>query len=92
MAILLLIFVYMFSVFLTSFSILLDNYVYKYYKRRKDIISLCLTAFIEPFVYHPIIVYSSLGYVQELFGKKHAWGEMTRKGTLTPLPSDHIKK
>lgn len=93
MAILLLIFVYMFSVFLTSFSILLDNYVYKYYKRRQDIIRLCLTAFIEPFVYHPIIVYSSMkGYIQELFGKKHAWGEMKRKGALSPEPSIGTKK
>ncbi|WP_343565832.1 glycosyltransferase family 2 protein [Sphingobacterium sp.] len=93
MAILLLIFVYMFSVFLTSFSILLDNYVYKYYKRRQDIIRLCLTAFIEPFVYHPIIVYSSMkGYIQELFGKKHAWGDMKRKGTLAPEPSIGTKK
>lgn len=93
MAILLLVFVYMFSVFLTSFSILLDNYVYKYYKRRQDIVRLCLTAFLEPFIYHPIIVYSSIkGYIQELFGKKHAWGEMKRKGTLTPLPQDGAKK
>ncbi|NGM61374.1 glycosyltransferase family 2 protein [Sphingobacterium sp. SGG-5] len=81
MALLLLGFVYVFSVFLTSFSILLDNYVFKYYNRRRDIVRLCITAFLEPFLYHPLIVYSSLkGYVQELFGKKHAWGEMERKG------------
>lgn len=93
MAILLLIFVYMFSVFLTSFSILLDNYVYKYYKRRRDIIQLCLTAFMEPILYHPIIVYSSIkGYIQELFGKKHAWGEMQRKGTLSPFISRQDNK
>lgn len=84
MAILLLVFVYVFSVSLTSFSILLDNYVYKYYNRRKDVVRLCMTAFLEPFIYHPIIVYSSIkGYIQELFGKKHAWGEMKRRGTLT---------
>src|SRR5690606_28987118 len=43
MALLLLGFVYVFSVFLTSFSILLDNYVFKYYNRRRDIVRLCMT-------------------------------------------------
>jgi len=93
MAILWLIFVYIFSMLLTNFSIFLDNYVYKYYKRRHDIVRLCLTAFIEPILYHPVIVYSSIkGYIQELFGKKHAWGEMKRKGNLSPLPPDQTKK
>lgn len=90
MAILLLIFVYTFSVFLTSFSILMDSYVYKYYNRRRDIIRLCTTAFLEPFIYHPIIVYSALsGYIQEIFGKKHTWGDMQRKGARSPQASDN---
>jgi hypothetical protein len=38
-------------------------------------------AIIEPFIYHPIIVYCSLkGYYDELTGKKKKWGVMTRKG------------
>ena len=92
MAILLLVFVYGFSVFLTSFAILLDNYVYRYYSRKMDIVKLLLTVFLEPLIYHPIIVFSSLkGYFQEIIGKKHAWGEMQRKGTLKPVPSTVAK-
>lgn len=92
MAVLLLVFVYGFSVFLSSFAILLDNYVYRYYSKKMDVVKLLLTVFLEPIIYHPIIVFSSLkGYFQEILGKKHAWGEMKRKGTLKPVPTTTSK-
>ena len=82
MAILILAMVYSFSVFMTTYSILLDHIVHKYYDSWTEVVKLCLMAWIEPFFYHPIIVYCSLkGYIQEVRGKKHAWGAMPRKGT-----------
>ncbi|NQD71142.1 glycosyltransferase family 2 protein [Sphingobacterium shayense] len=82
MALLVLVMVYSFSVFMTTYSILLDHMIYKYYDSWGEVFKLCLMAWIEPFFYHPIIVYCSLkGYWQEIRGKKHAWGAMPRKGT-----------
>jgi len=82
MAVMMLGMVYSFSVFMTTYSILLDHLIYRYYDSWREIGKLCITAFIEPFIYHPVIVYSSLkGIVQELLGTKHAWGAMPRKGT-----------
>ncbi|MFZ4262008.1 glycosyltransferase family 2 protein [Sphingobacterium sp. HJSM2_6] len=83
MAALILLMVYSFSVFMTTYSILLDHLISKYYDNWFEVGRLCMIAFFEPFIYHPIIVFCSLkGYVQELRGKKHVWGEMVRKGTV----------
>lgn len=82
MAMLVLGMVYSFSVFITTYSILLDHLIHKYYNNWSEVGKLCMTALLEPFTYHFIIVYSSLkGIFYELLGKKHAWGVMNRKGT-----------
>lgn len=80
-AIILLIFVYIYSVFISITSVLLDQVVFKQYKDWKEVLGLTLMAFIEPIIYHPIILFSILkGYFQQLLGKKHSWGNMKRKG------------
>lgn len=84
-AIILLIFVYTYSVCLSIISVLWDQFVYKQYRDWKEVLSLTLMAFIEPIIYHPIILFSDLkGYVYQIFGKKHSWGNMKRKG-FTPV-------
>ncbi|MHA6728380.1 glycosyltransferase family 2 protein [Chryseobacterium sp. A301] len=94
-AIILLVFVYIYMVVITLLSVLWDQFVFKQYKSWKVVVNLSFMAFIEPLLYHPIVLYSSLkGYLYQLVGKKHSWGNMQRKGfanTILPLISDEKK-
>jgi cellulose synthase/poly-beta-1,6-N-acetylglucosamine synthase-like glycosyltransferase len=79
----LLLFTYLFSVFITTFSIFLDQLVNKSYSGLKEIFGLCFTALLEPFLYHPLGLYFSLkGYFNHLAGRSHQWGNMQRKGFI----------
>ena len=54
---------------------------FNHYDKPKQIVELCLAAYLEPFLYHPILVYGQMkGYYKKLFGIKSGWGTMTRKG------------
>lgn len=80
-AIILLVFVYTFSILVTTVALLWDQITFRQYKSWGDVLSLCGMAFIEPFIYHPLIVYASIkGYLNQIVGKKHIWGNMQRKG------------
>lgn len=80
-ALILLAFVYFYSVMITTLAILWDQITYKHYKTWKEVIGLALMAFLEPFVYHPLIVFFALkGYFNFITGKKHSWGNMQRQG------------
>lgn len=77
----LLCFLYMFSVMISSIAVLWDQLTERHYQKTSEVIGLCLTAFAEPFIYHPLIVFFSLkGYVQSIFRQKLVWGNMQRKG------------
>lgn len=93
-AIILLIFVYTFSVFITLTSLLWDQLVFRQYRSWKEVIILGARAFLEPFIYHPILLVSSIiGYIYQIFGLKNTWGKMDRKG-FEPSNSDdeHAKE
>lgn len=80
-AIILLVFVYAFSLFITLTSLLWDQLIYRQYKTWKEICVLGARAFLEPFIYHPILLFSSIvGYIQQLLGMQNNWGKMDRKG------------
>lgn len=80
-ALLLLAFVYISSVMITTLAICWDQKTYHYYRTWKEVLGLALMAFIEPFVYHPLIVFFALkGYFNFITGKKHSWGNMQRQG------------
>lgn len=80
-ALILLAFVYFYSVMITTLAILWDQITYKQYKTWKEVIGLALMAFLEPFVYHPLIVFFALrGYFHFITGRKHSWGNMQRQG------------
>ena len=54
---------------------------FKYYNTTKEVLTLFLTAFIEPILYHPMIMFFSLkGYFSYVTSQELAWGTMTRKG------------
>ncbi|ULQ56146.1 glycosyltransferase family 2 protein [Flavihumibacter rivuli] len=77
----LLVFVYSFSVFITLLSIMYDQFAMNNYSSPRELAKLCMAAVLEPFLYHPLIIFFSLkGYFNQLFGRQHAWGNMQRKG------------
>jgi cellulose synthase/poly-beta-1,6-N-acetylglucosamine synthase-like glycosyltransferase len=80
-AIILLIFVYTYSVMISSLSVLWDQLTFQYYKTWKDVVRVVLMVFIEMLIYHPLIVIFSLrGYWFQLTNRKHSWGNMQRAG------------
>jgi cellulose synthase/poly-beta-1,6-N-acetylglucosamine synthase-like glycosyltransferase len=83
-AIILLFFVYTYSVMITTLAILWDQLTFGYYKTWREVAYLCMTPFMEFFLYHPLIVIFSLrGYFNFLTGKKSVWGNMQRRGFQT---------
>lgn len=81
-ALVLLLFVYSFSILITLLSIVWDQLVIGRYRLR-EVIRLCLFAFLEPILYHPlVIVFSLTGYVNQFFKIKSTWGHMERKGFM----------
>lgn len=80
-AIILLIFVYTFSIMITTLAILWDQITFRSYKSWKQVFGLCVMAFVEPILYHPLVVFFALrGYFFYLTRRKLAWGNMTRQG------------
>lgn len=80
-AIVLLLFVYLYSVMITTLAIWWDQMTFRYYKTWKEVLGLAMMAFLEPIIYHPLIVFFALrGYWFFLIGKKHSWGNMQRQG------------
>jgi len=73
-------FVYSFSILYSVFAILMEVLTYNQYKKRSEIFKLLLMAIIEPFVFHPFVVWSAVRGNIDLLRKKKSWGEMTRQG------------
>lgn len=77
---LLLLFGYSFAVMISSLALLTEEYTFHQYPRLKDYFKLLLVALIEPFFFHPFVVYCALkGNYEKIKGVK-SWGEMTRGG------------
>ena len=80
-AIILLIYVYSFSVMITILAVLWDEITYKQYSSKIEVFKLCCAAFLEPLLYHPLVVIFALkGDFYALTGKPMAWGNMQRAG------------
>jgi cellulose synthase/poly-beta-1,6-N-acetylglucosamine synthase-like glycosyltransferase len=80
----LLTFIFCFGILYSIFAILMEVLTYNQYKRHKDIINLILTAILEPFIFHPFVVWSAIKGNIDLLRKKNSWGEMTRQGLSKP--------
>jgi biofilm PGA synthesis N-glycosyltransferase PgaC len=65
------------------FAIMMEVLTYNQYKKRKDILHLVLVAILEPIVFHPFVVWSSIMGNIDLLRKNNSWGEMTRQGFAT---------
>lgn len=74
------IFVYSYAVFISLLSLVVEEMSFFKYTRKSDFIEMVITAFLEPFFFHPWVVYWSIkGNFDKWKGKKN-WGTMTRKG------------
>ncbi len=73
-------FILSFGFLYSVFAILMEVLTYNQYKRSKDILRLSFTALLEPFLFHPFLVWSAIRGNIDLVRKKNSWGEMTRKG------------
>lgn len=72
--------VYAFAVFVSMLSIFYEEISFFKYLKRRAFFLMVLTAFIEPFLYHPKVVYWSLRGNFDLWKGKSSWGEMSRTG------------
>jgi poly-beta-1,6-N-acetyl-D-glucosamine synthase len=71
---------YSFSLSLSLYALMTEEYSFSRYTRKRDISKMILIAMIEPFYFHPrVVVWSLKGNLDLLKGKK-SWGEMTRSG------------
>jgi biofilm PGA synthesis N-glycosyltransferase PgaC len=77
---LLLLFGYSFAVMVSSLALLTEEYTFHQYPKIKDYFKLLIVALIEPFYFHPVVVFCALkGNWEKIKGVK-SWGEMTRGG------------
>ena len=75
---------YCFAVMISILVVIWDNITFKYYQKFSEVLKLIMVAFLEPFIYHPLIVFFGIrGYFKFLSSKELAWGTMTRKGVET---------
>lgn len=81
----LLLFIISFGYLYSVFAIFMEVTTYNQYKRRREVGKLLVAAFLEPFIFHPFIVLSSvMGHIDFFIRKKKSWGEMTRQGFSKP--------
>lgn len=73
-------FIYSFAVGFSIWSILYEELTYHKYERRREVIILVFTAFLEPLLYHPLVLYWAIrGNIDFIAGNRR-WGEMVRRG------------
>ncbi|MFD2516894.1 glycosyltransferase family 2 protein [Salinimicrobium flavum] len=84
MAILLFTVVYLLGCIFSTVSIFFYVKNFKHYTSGKQLAELLLAAYLEPFLFHPVLVYGQMkGYYKKIFRIKSGWGTMTRKGFKT---------
>lgn len=73
-------FIYTFAVAMSVWAILFEELTYHKYERRRDVLILLFTAFLEPILFHPLLLFWAIrGNIDFLAGNK-SWGEMVRRG------------
>jgi len=73
-------FVYFFSVSVSIWSVLFEEISFHKYEKRRDVLKLMLTAFLEPLFYHPVAMLMNVkGNIDKIF-RKSTWGRQERAG------------
>lgn len=84
---------YSFGIFIGTLVIFYDNYVQRQYRTLREYLSLWILPFLEPFIYHPMLVFFALkGYFNYLTSKPMEWGAMTRQGVDPSKESNVVSK
>jgi cellulose synthase/poly-beta-1,6-N-acetylglucosamine synthase-like glycosyltransferase len=73
-------FVYFFAVSLSIWSVLFEEVTFHKYEKRRDVLRLVATAFMEPLFYHPLVMLMTIkGNIDKVLAR-NKWGKMERKG------------
>lgn len=89
MALFIILYAYLFSVMISTMVILWEQLTFKYYKTFREVLSLILVVFIEPFIYHPLIMFFAIrGYIDYFLSREFEWGSMTRQGFDQPKATE----
>lgn len=78
--IILLTFVYLFAVTMSSWAILLEAFTFHKYDKPSHIASFLFTAMLEPLIFHPLTVWWGILGNIDYFRGKSGWGVQERKG------------
>ena len=76
--------VYFFSVLYSITAIFFEEYSFQQYKKPKYIFRLVATAFAEPLLYHPFVMWAAIKGNIDLIRGKNSWGTMNRTGLANP--------
>ncbi len=73
--------IYLLGCLFSTVAIFMYIKSFNHYTKPKQVIELLLAAYLEPFLYHPVLVFGQMkGYYKKIFNIKSGWGNMTRKG------------
>jgi poly-beta-1,6-N-acetyl-D-glucosamine synthase len=72
--------VYLFAVTLSYWAVLFEELSFHRYTRRRDVGKMLATAFLEPIIYHPAILFFNLRGNFKFFIGEKTWGKMERIG------------
>lgn len=85
-------FIFIFGWLFSIFAILMEVATFNQYKKKGEVGKLIITALIEPFIFHPFIVWSSIRGIVDFLRKRNSWGEMTRQGFGAPAAKTQAKE
>ncbi|MEQ8686476.1 MAG: glycosyltransferase [Imperialibacter sp.] len=78
----LLLFVYLFSIFISVLTLLFEEISFYRYTRQRDFYKMLATACLEPVLFHPSVMYWAIRGTFDKWRGRKSWGEMSRTGFL----------
>ncbi|MFC6997794.1 glycosyltransferase family 2 protein [Rufibacter roseus] len=84
-------FIILFGWLFSIFAILMEVATFNQYKKKGELGSLIVTALLEPILFHPFVVWSSIRGIVDFLRKRNSWGEMTRQGFGAPAAKPQVK-
>ena len=73
-------FVYFFAVSLSIWSVLFEEITFHKYEKRRDVLKLIITAFLEPFFFHPLTLVMNIKGNIDKIRNVTSWGKQERQG------------
>ncbi|MGW8316557.1 MAG: glycosyltransferase family 2 protein, partial [Bacteroidales bacterium] len=71
-------FVYFFAVSLSIWAILFEEITFHKYQKKRDVLKMIITAFLEPLFYHPLVMFLTVKGNLDKILKRNTWGRMVR--------------